>query len=58
MTSLIEQQFLTEVRTYDGEKFFTKLSDEDFQNLMRNSDEFINFSLHNQKIKKTSIKSF
>ena len=31
MTSLIEQQFLTEVRTYDGEKFFTKLSEKDFE---------------------------
>lgn len=58
MTSLIEQQFLTEVRTYDGEKFFTKLSEKDFEKLLKNGDEFINFSLHNQKIKKTSIKSF
>ncbi len=58
MTSLIEQQFLTEIRTYDGEKYFAKISVEDFQKIY-NENEIISLSYHdNKRIKKANIKSF
>lgn len=58
MTSLIEQQFLTEIRTYDGEKYFAKISVEDFQTIY-NENEIISLSHHdNKRIKKANIKSF
>lgn len=58
MTSLIEQQFLTEIRTYDGEKYFAKISVEDFQKI-HDENEIISLSYHdNKRIKKANIKSF
>lgn len=58
MTSLIQQEFLTEIRTYDGEKYFTKISVEDFEKIY-NQNEMISLSYHdNKRIKKANIKSF
>lgn len=58
MTSLIQQEFLTEIRTYDGEKYFAKISVEDFQKVY-DENEIISLSHHeNKRIKKANIKSF
>ena len=58
MTSLIQQEFLIEIRTYDGEKYFAKISVEDFQKVY-DENEIISLSHHeNKRIKKANIKSF
>lgn len=57
MKSLTTNDFLTEVRTYDGEKFFAKIHPDDFEKIYQKS-EIIDFSFHNRKVKKSSIKDW
>lgn len=57
MKSLVTNEFLTEVRTYDGEKFFAKIHPDAFEEIYK-THEIIDFSFHNRKVKKSSIKDW
>lgn len=49
---------LTEIRTYDGEKYFSKISPDEFEKIY-NTNEVISLGYHdNKRIKRTNIKSF